>query len=83
LLTQNNLFRFQEYHQLRQLERIKQLMGNQFERVVFEYKPGNVKHPASLSFHLTQREKRDIVSSLRHSSNKYSFERMKRLLDPK
>lgn len=83
LLTQNNLFRFQEYHQLRQLERVKQLMGNQFERVVFEYKPGNVNHPASLSFHLTQREKRDIVSSLRHPENKYSFERMERLLDPK
>jgi len=80
LLTQNNLFRFQEYQQLRQLERVKQMLGSQFERVVFEYKPRDEKHPASLSFHLTQREKRDIVSSLRHPANMFSFERMERLL---
>jgi hypothetical protein len=80
LLTQNNLFRFQEYQQLRQLERVKQLMGRQFERVVFEYKPRDEKHPASLSFHLTQREKRDIISSLEHPTNRFSFERMERLL---
>ena len=80
LLTQNNLFRFQEYQQLRQLERVKQMMGSHFERVVFEYKPRDEKHPASLSFHLTQREKRDIVSSLRHPANMFSFERMERLL---
>jgi Patatin-like phospholipase len=80
LLTQNNLFRFQEYQQLRQLERVKQMMGDRFERVVFEYKPRDEKHPASLSFHLTQREKRDIISSLRHPANNYSFERMGRLL---
>jgi hypothetical protein len=80
LLTQNNLFRFQEYQQLRQLERVKQLMGRQFERVVFEYKPRDEKHPASLSFHLTQREKRDIISSLQHPTNRFSFERMERLL---
>ncbi len=80
LLTQNNLFRFQEYQQLRQIERVKQIMGAKFERVVFEYKPNDEKHPASLSFHLTQREKRDIVSSLRHPANKYSFGRVQKLL---
>jgi hypothetical protein len=55
-------------------------MGRQFERVVFEYKPRDEKHPASLSFHLTQREKRDIISSLEHPTNRFSFERMERLL---
>lgn len=80
LLTQNNLFRFQEYQQLRQLEKIKILLGKQFERVVFEYKPKDESHPASLSFHLTQREKRDIVSSLKHPVNLASFYRLKVLL---
>lgn len=80
LLTQNNLFRFQEYQQLQQLERVKELLGSQFERVVFEYRPKDEKHPASLSFHLTQREKRDIVSSLRHPLNHLSFDRVQQLL---
>lgn len=82
LLTQNNLFRFQEYQQLRQLERIKAMMGPAFERVVFEYKPRDESHPASLSFHLTQREKRDIVLSLNHASNVHSFKRVCNLLNP-
>jgi hypothetical protein len=80
LLTQNNLFRFQEYQQYRQLERMQQLMGNQLQRVVFEYKPKDEEHPASLSFHLTQREKRDIQSSLHHPANAAAFARMQQLL---
>ena len=80
LLTQNNLFRFQEYQQIRQLERLKAIMGQSFERVVFEYKPKDESHPASLSFHLTQREKRDIILSLNHESNRYSFKRVQKFL---
>lgn len=82
LLTQNNLFRFQEYQQLRQLERMKKAMGEKFERVVFEYKPNDVSHPASLSFHLTQREKKDIIMSLKHPTNLASFDKMKSILYP-
>jgi hypothetical protein len=80
LLTQNNLFRFQEYQQVLQLQRMKYTLGEKFERVVFEYKPRDVSHPASLSFHLTQREKRDIILSLRHPVNLSSFATMKKLL---
>lgn len=80
LLTQNNLFRFQEYQQYQQLERMQWIMGNQLERVVFEYKPKDEDHPASLSFHLTQREKRDIQSSLHHPANAAAFARMQQLL---
>jgi len=80
LLTQNNLFRFQEYQQYRHLERMQWIMGNQLERVVFEYKPKDEEHPASLSFHLTQREKRDIQSSLHHPANAAAFARMQQLL---
>ncbi len=82
LLTQNNLFRFQEYQQLRQIERLKASMGTHFERVVFEYKPKDESHPASLSFHLTQREKRDIRSSINHETNRNSFRRMQQFLQP-
>lgn len=82
LLTQNNLFRFQEYQQIRSIEKLKALLGNQFERVVFEYKPRDESHPASLSFHLTQREKRDIRTSINHKTNRYSFSRMQQYFRP-
>ncbi|HSK13867.1 MAG TPA: hypothetical protein VK907_11680, partial [Phnomibacter sp.] len=73
----------QEYQQLRQLEKVKNILGDQFERVVFEYKPKDESHPASLSFHLTQREKRDIMLSLQHPVNMAAFKRMQLLLEEK
>jgi len=79
-LTQNNLFRFQEYQQYRQLEVVKNKLGPLLERVVFEYKPKDKEHPASLSFHLTQREKRDLISSLSHPQNNASFKRLEHIL---
>lgn len=80
VLTQTTLFRFQEYSQLRQIERMQETFGNQFERVVFEYIPKKAGQPASLSFHITEREKRDIISSLKHPQNKASMARIERLL---
>jgi hypothetical protein len=80
LLTQTNLFRFQEYAQLRQIERMQDMLGGQFERVVFEYIPKNPDQPASLSFHITEREKRDIIASLKHPQNIASFKRITRLI---
>lgn len=79
-LTQNNLFRFQEYHQYRHMEVVKNQLGSLLERVVFEYKPQDKNHPASLSFHLTQREKRDLISSLSHPMNSTSFSQVQQIL---
>lgn len=80
LLTQNNLFRFQEYQQYRHLEWLKKHMGAQLERVSFQYRPGNSAKPASLSFHLTQREKLDVAASLKEAANQRAFDRLQVLL---
>lgn len=80
LLTQTNLFRFQEYQQQWLLQYFKGLLGNQFERVVFEYAPDNKDFPAAMSFHLTNREKRDVTIALSSSNNQQSFKRMQLLL---
>jgi len=76
LLTQHNLFRFQEYSQHEEIEYMQQILGNHFQRAVFEYEPINKEAAASLSFHLTQREKNDIRFSLDDAENKASFQRV-------
>jgi hypothetical protein len=76
LLTQNNLFQFQEYAQLRELEWFHALYGDGFNRVVFEYQPINKDAAATLSFHLTQREKKDLKASIRRPENAKAFERV-------
>lgn len=80
LLTQNNLFRFQEYGQLNQLEWFHQIFGPSFNRVLFTYRPINKDAAASLSFHLTQREKKDLKASLKNQQNSKAFLRIKTLL---
>jgi hypothetical protein len=77
LLTQHNLFRFQEYAQNQEMNLVQQGLGNQFERVVFEYEPINKAAAATLSFHITQREKTDIKASIGDTENKAAFERIK------
>jgi len=81
LLTQNNLFRFQEYAQLREIEWFHTLFGPSFNRVVFNYRPINKDAAASLSFHLTQREKMDLKASLKNRENTNAFLRVKKLVN--
>jgi hypothetical protein len=69
LLTQNNLFRFQEFAQLRQCAILGEMLGPKFRRIVFQYQPSSQVAAASMSFHLTQREKKDILQSLQAPSN--------------
>jgi hypothetical protein len=73
ILTQSNVFRFQEYEQLKNLKMVEDALHPNFERVVFEYIPANRDRSASLSFHLTRREQMDILQSLRHPFNKQSL----------
>jgi hypothetical protein len=80
LLTQTNLFRFQEYDQLRQLEMVQQSMDTLLSRVVFEYRPTQKQHAASLSFHITGREKNDVIRSMALPSNQQSLQLIQKII---
>ncbi|MDA3615331.1 hypothetical protein [Polluticaenibacter yanchengensis] len=62
-LTQKNMFHFQEYSQMLLLEEYAR-HNPKFKRVLLEYIPFNKKNAASLSFHLTEKEKRDIKATI-------------------
>jgi hypothetical protein len=83
LLTQNNLFQFQEYAQLRELEWFHALYGDGFNRVVFEYRPASKEAAATLSFHLTQREKKDLKASIKRPENASAFKRVVTIIENK
>ena len=76
LILQNNWYKLQDYYQHDQLEYMFDAYGPQFHRVSFQYVPGLNEAPASLSFHLTTAEKRDIGMALDAPANQKEFERL-------
>lgn len=80
LLLQNNWYKLQDYYQHDQLEYLSEAYGPQFHRICFQYVPSRNDAPASLSFHLTAAEKRDIALSLDKNVNRKEFNRLKQLM---
>ena len=81
LILQNNWFKIQDYYQHDQLDFLYKSYGPNFYRIGFQYIPSKNEAPASLSFHLTAAEKRDIANALDNPLNKASFLRLKRIIN--
>lgn len=79
LLLQNNWYRMQDYTQGDQLAFAKKLYGSNLHFVWFQYIPAKQDAPASLSFHLTTAEKKDIRQTLFDSLNLSSFRKIRNL----
>lgn len=77
LILQSNWQNLQDYYQRDQLEYLFDAYGPQFHRVMFQYLPSKADAGASLSFHLTAAEKRDIALALDNPANQKEFERLK------
>jgi len=80
LILQNNWFKLQDYYQHGQLEYASDAYGQNFYRICFQYVPSKSEAPASLSFHLTAAEKRDVALALDNPANKKEFERLKQVM---
>jgi len=61
LLLQNNWYKLQDYYQYGQLDYLNNGFGSNFHRICFQYIPMPSQAPASLSFHLTAREKKILL----------------------
>jgi hypothetical protein len=72
-LLQNNWFRLQDYYQHDQMEYLSATYGNHFSRICFQYAPSKKDVAASMSFHLTTREKNEIALSLQNQANQQAF----------
>lgn len=81
MILQKNWYKLQDYYQHDELQYMSAAYGNDFYRISLQYLPVNQQgKPASLSFHLTAAEKRDIALSLDNPFNKQQFERLKRIM---
>lgn len=73
LLLQNNWFKLQDYYQKNEINYMLSNMRNQFYKVGFSYEPSQKTISASLSFHLTASEKKDLAASLYNENNQKAF----------
>ena len=80
LVLQNNWYKLQDYYQQDELEYMSKAYGPELMRVCFQYVPGKKEVPASLSFHLTAAEKRDIALALDNAANREQFEKLKQIM---
>lgn len=80
LILQNNWYKLQDYYQHDQLQYMFDAYGPQFHRICFQYVPSKKEAPASLSFHLTASEKRDIGLALDNLENKEQFYKLRLLM---
>lgn len=74
---QYNIFKIQDYVQNDQFDYLTQKFSIPLEKIVFQYAPTLEEKHASLSFHLTNKEKQWIKEDLMNEKNRYSFNRIK------
>lgn len=80
LLLQNNWFKLQDYYQTDQTNYMFDAFGLQFYNIGFHYIPTHESATASLSFHLTAAEKKDISKALNNEANKDAFNNVLNLM---
>lgn len=83
LLLQHNWFKMMEYFQNDMLSYYSEYPGRKVHKLLFEYAADKEENKAALNFHLSKREKKDIVNSIRSVSNEKNFDRVKELFGEK
>ncbi len=78
-LLQNNYYKLQDYFLDDQLQYMYNAYGPELYRVNFQYVPSKEEAHASLSYHLTAAEKKDIRRSLDNIGNTKEFNRLLQL----
>ncbi len=76
LLLQYNWYKLQDYYQADQLKYLDESFGSQLYRFSFQYVPSKKDAIASLSFHLTASEKKDLQQALDNPANQNEFNKL-------
>ncbi len=77
----SNMTHLQDYYQDTELSYLIDMFGkDKVHMVRFQYKPREINRYTSMSLHLTNREKRDVISAIQHDDNQESLRRLKDLL---
>jgi hypothetical protein len=82
-MLQTNWFMLQDYFQDDEITYAQNSMGSNLHRVAFMYIPEKEDRGATLNFHLTASEKKEVVSSAKRKNNVEAFEQVKQYLNIK
>lgn len=71
----------QRYHHANYFSNLKEVFGESFiETIDFVYRPSTMQRKASLSLHLTQKEKNDILNAMNLSENRDAMQKLRHIL---
>ena len=79
-MLQTNWFMLQDYFQNDEITYAQDLLDSNIRRVSFMYIPEKKEHGATLNFHLTASEKKEVISSLGRKNNVDAFKQVKSIL---
>lgn len=79
-MLQTNWFLLQDYFQDDEISYARNFLDSNFNRVAFMYIPEKEERSATINFHLTAREKKEVISSSHRKNNIEAFEEVKRYL---
>ena len=79
-MLQNNWFMLQDYFQDDEITYAQNFLDSNFHRVAFMYIPEKEDRGATINFHLTASEKKEVISSLKRKNNVEAFEQVQRYL---
>ena len=79
-MLQSNWFMLQDYFQDDEIAYAQNFLDSNFHRVAFMYIPEKEERGATINFHLTASEKKEVVSSLKRKNNVEAFEQVQRYL---
>jgi hypothetical protein len=80
LLLQHNWFKMMEYFQNDMLSYYTRHSGAVVHKVLFEYAADKEENKATLNFHLSKRERNDVVHSIKSLANTKSFVQLMQLI---
>ncbi|HEX6193488.1 MAG TPA: hypothetical protein VFZ42_14040, partial [Chitinophagaceae bacterium] len=83
LLLQHNWFKMMEFFQNDMLSYYSDHQGRNIHKITFQYAADREENKAALSFHLSLREEKDIIASVKSPYNSESSVRLLKLLNSK
>jgi hypothetical protein len=78
-MLQHNWYKLQDFYETDQYSFLKSNMDSTLQRISFVYMPETEEKGAALNFHLTAREKRDVMESINNTYNQASLKLVKEL----
>ena len=79
-MLQTNWFMLQDYFQNDEIAYSQNFLDSNLSRVAFMYIPEKQEHGATLNFHLTASEKKEVRSSLSRKNNVEAFQEVRKIL---